>query len=195
MRVFSVETDEDVPPWEFTAKPRRLKIGWRGRPIAALSQGEYRAYLYPVFTPGGVAVTAESPIDHPHHQSITIAVDPVNCLLPLPEPYADRTEVGTYNFWSNETYSGRAPGRIVGVSADTVELAADHLRVVQSLEWRSPAQWGARDGAVVALETRTIDVRPGEQANVIDIRSQLYPTEWGPHRWPRYPRLFHTPDG
>ena len=31
---------------------------------------------------------------------------------------------------------------------------------------------------VLARETRTIDIYPGEAANVIDVRSQLRPTEW-----------------
>lgn len=178
MSSFSVETDPDSPPWESTARSRRLKIGWRGRPVTAVSQGEYRSYLYPVFTPAGVGVTDESPIDHPHHQSVSIGTDHVNCRLPLPEPYAHRAEKATYNFWSNETYSGRAPGRIVGVDVESQELAADHLRLVQTLEWRSPAQWGSPDGVVVVLETRTIDVYPGEMSNVIDVRSQLRPTQW-----------------
>ena len=84
----------------------------------------------------------------------------------------------TYNFWSNETYSGRAPSRIIGTSVENAELAGDHLRLVQSLEWQSPPQRGALDGAVVARETRTIDVYPGQVANIIDIRSQLRSAKW-----------------
>ena len=177
---FSVETDVEALPWKATAKSRRVKVGWRGRAVAALSQGPYRAYLYPVFTPGGVAVTCEAPIDHPHHQSITIGTDHLHCRVPLPPlSFAPgRLEEATYNFWMDDTYLGRAPGRIVGTSVESTELAGDHLRIVQALEWRSPAEWGAADGRVVATETRTIDVRPGEIANTIDIRSQLAPTQW-----------------
>lgn len=81
---FSVESDVELPPWQTTYNSRRLKIGWRGRAVTALSQGPYRAYLYPVFTPAGVAATCEGPTDHPHHQSITIGTDHLHCSIPLP---------------------------------------------------------------------------------------------------------------
>ena len=157
------------------AKARRLVVGWRGRPITALSQGPFRAYLYPLFTPDGVAVTAESPIDHPHHQSVSIGTDHFVCLLPYS---ADKLEEATYQFYINETFQGRAPGRILGVSVEYTELADDHLRIVQELQWQGPEEWGAPERRAVAEETRTIDFYPGEVANLIDVRSQLRPTEW-----------------
>ena len=65
MRSFSVESDAIDLPRGAWSKGHRVKILWRDRTIAALSQGDYRAYLYPVFTPAGFSVTSESPIDHP----------------------------------------------------------------------------------------------------------------------------------
>ena len=171
-------SDPSSPPWEDTVKRRRIKVSWRGRPITALSQGAHRAYLYPVLTPSGVAVTSEAPVDHPHQQSITIGTDRLDCIVTLPDPFSDTSVEATYNFWSDETMSGRAPGRIVGFSVETSDLADDRLRIVQTLHWHGPSQWGAPEGAVVAHETRTIDISPGEVANIIDIRSQLQPTEW-----------------
>ena len=180
MQNFSVETDGKSPPWDTTVKSHRAKVGWRGRAVTALSQGPNRAYLYPVFTPEGVAVTCETPTDHGHHQSITIGADHVHCRIPMPDwvfvPW--RFEEATHNFWMDEAYLGRAPGRILGGSVECAELAEDHLRIVQSLEWRGPSEWGNSDGRLAATETRTIDVRPGEIANTIDVRSQLAPTEW-----------------
>jgi hypothetical protein len=172
---FSLEEDAVALPRGAWARARRLNVRWRGRTLFALSQGEYRAYLYPVFTPTGVAVTAESPIDHPHHHSVWIGADHVTCRL----PYATgRLEAATYNFYVNETFQGRAPGRIVGISVRSCELAADHLRVVQTLEWQGPVEWGAPERRTIALETRTIDVRPGAEANLVHLRSELRPTEW-----------------
>ena len=44
---------------------------------------------------------------------------------------------------------------------------------------KGPEEWGAAAGRrVLAVETRTTDIRPGEVANTVDIRSQLRPTEW-----------------
>ena len=141
----------------------------------AFSQGEYRNYLYPVFTPAGTPVTAEAPIDHPHYQSVTIGADHFNCYL----PYAsDKLEEANYSFYVNYTFQGRAPGRIVSIAVDSAELADDHLRITQTLLWQGPEEWGAPDRRTVAEQARTIDVHPGDVANVIDIRSELRPTEW-----------------
>ena len=178
MNNFNVTSDTLSPPWEDTVKSPRLKVKWKNRAITALSQSDYRAYLYPVFTPAGIPVTAEAPVDHPHQQSITVGTDRLDCIEELPEPYSNTFAEATYNFWTNETYGGRAPGRIIGTSVESTELTGNHLRLVQSLEWKSPPQWGELNGAVVAHETRTIDVYPGQVANIIDIRSQLRPTKW-----------------
>ena len=175
LRNFTVENDRIDLPRGATARARRVKIAWRGRAITALSQGDYRSYLYPVFTPAGFPVTAEAPIDHPHHQSVTIGSDHFTCFLPYS---SDKVEEANYSFYINHTFQGRAPGKIVGMTFDATEVAEDHLRIVQTLHWQGPEEWGAPDGRTVAEETRTIDVRPGEAVNVFDVRSQLRPTEW-----------------
>lgn len=146
-----------------------------GRPIAALSQNAYRAYIYPLFTPSGVSVTAESPIDHPHHNSVTIGADHFDCLFVYD---GHRTERGTYNFYVNETFQGRGTGRIAAVSVDSEEMSEDILRIVQRLEWQGPIEWGAPERRVLAVETRTIEISTTDRANVLDIRSRLEPTEW-----------------
>lgn len=172
---FSVEDDQVALPRGATARARRIKIGWRGRAITALSQGDFRNYLYPVFTPAGFPVTEEAPIDHPHHQSVTIGADHFNCYL----PYAsDKVEEANYSFYLNYTFQGRAPGRIVGGPVDSAELADDHLRIIQPLRWQGPVEWGAPEGRTVAEETRTFDIHPDQVANVIDVRSELRATEW-----------------
>ena len=172
---FTVEDDRIALPRGATARARRVKIGWRGRATTALSQGDYRSYLYPVFTPAGFPVTAEAPIDHPHHQSVTIGADHFSCFLPYS---GDKVEEANYSFYLDHTFQGRAPGRILGKTFDATEVAEDHLRIVQALHWQGPSEWGAPGGRTIAEETRTIDIRPGESANVIDIRSRLRPTEW-----------------
>ena len=76
-------TQEPIPlPLGAFAKARRLLVRWRGQWITALNQGPFRAYLYPLYTPAGVAVTTDGPIDHPHHQSVWIGADHVYCRLP-----------------------------------------------------------------------------------------------------------------
>ena len=175
MTHYSVEPDRVELPSGATAGARRTWIKRDGRPIAALSQNAYRAYVYPLFTPGGVSVTAESPIDHPHHNSVTIGADHFDCLFVYD---GNRTERGTYNFYVNETFQGRATGRIEAVSFDSEESADDTLRIVQRLEWQGPIEWGAPGRRVLATETRTIDIRSPATSNILDIRSRLEPTDW-----------------
>ncbi len=169
-------TEESIPlPLGAFAKARRVLVRWRGRWITALNQGPFRAYLYPLYTPAGVAVTTDGPIDHPHHQSVWIGADHVYCRL----PYADDAfEDATYNFYVGETFQGRAPGRILSVGMESTELADDHLRITQTLEWQGPEEWGARPRRTIAIETRMLDIITGQDAHYLDIHSHLRPTEW-----------------
>jgi hypothetical protein len=175
----------DLPAGAF-AHSRRTDVTYCDRHLCSLSQGPFRAYLFPMYTPAGVAVTSESPVDHPHHNSVWIAADRVQAQLPL---HGGDSEPGTYNFYVNDTFQGRAPGRIVSVDLQHDERGVSHLRLTQQLEWRGPREWGAPEGRVVATEARIIDLRVEEDANVIDLRSELRPTEWdleiGPtrHAW------------
>jgi hypothetical protein len=175
VRHFTVEDDRIDLPRGATARARRVKVGWRGRQVLGLSQGDFRSYIYPVFTPSGAQVTSESPIDHPHHQSVTIGADHLSCYLPYS---SDKVEEANYSFYINYVFQGRAPGRIVSRSVEGSEIAPDHLRLTQELDWQGPEEWGAPDRRIVAVETRTIDVRPADGANVIDVRTRLSPTDW-----------------
>lgn len=175
MRLFSVETDRVDLPSGAAAGARRTWIKRRGRPVAALSQNAHRAYVYPLFTPRGVPVTAESPIDHPHHNSVTVGADHFDCTFMYD---GHRIERGTYNFYVNETFQGRAAGRIVTSSVHSTERAGNSLRIVQGLEWQGPNEWGAPDRRVLAREIRTMDFRTAETSNILDIRSRLEATDW-----------------
>jgi hypothetical protein len=171
MEAFTLLSDPDASPYETTCHTRRLKVSWHDRPIIALSQGVSRAYIYPVFTPAGMPVTAEAPVDHPHHQSITVGTD----YFDLYGGPTDKVPGANYNFYMDENYRGRAPGKILSRSIDSTEVAENHLRLVQGLEWLGPPEFANPDGALLAGEKRTIDIYPGDVANIIDIRSRLVP--------------------
>ena len=181
MKHFSVAVEEIKLPQAATPRLRRVQIRWKGRPVTDLTQGNFRCYLYPVYSPAGVPLTSESPVDHPHHNSIVASADAFFVKLPPLSPsISTRQEEATYNLYVNEIFQGRAPGRIWSVGVESEEIGENHLRVVQTAHWQGPEEWGAgADGRrVLAEETRTVDIYPGEVANVIDIRSQLRPTEW-----------------
>lgn len=186
MSDFSVDQEQiDLPRGAFF-KSARTFVQWQGRTVIGLGQNDHRAYLYPVLTPAGFPLTTESPVDHPHHNSVWVGADHVTALLPFDD---DRYEEATYSFYINETFQGRAPGRIVSRSIEHEERSENHLRLVQTLDWQGPVEWGAPAGRTIAVETRTFDVRPGKTLHAIDIASRLSPTEWdlriGPtrHAW------------
>lgn len=172
---FTINEDPIILPNGASARNKRIKIGWKDKAILALSQSDYRNYIYPIFTPSGISLTAESPIDHPHHQSISIGADHFNCYLPFGD---DKFEEANYSFYVNYTFQGRAPGRIISNSIKNNEITENHLRITQILFWQGPEEWGAPDRRHVATEKRIIDIYPGQNSNIVDIRSILKPTKW-----------------
>jgi hypothetical protein len=180
---FYFETEPIALPTGAWSKPGRQKLQYNGRDVLSLTQGEYRTYLYPVFTRQGFAITSESPVDHPHHNSIWIGADNVRCIVPGGD---GKFEEYTYNFYVNETFQGRAPGRIVSTGATGLSLEHEGFRIKETLEWRSPPEWGAPETRLIMSEQRTIDFTPGQTHHVIDIESELrpalYDVELGPTR-------------
>ncbi len=172
---FSFESEAIDLPKGAVARTHRRMLRWRDRPLFSLSQGPYRPYIYPLYTPSGQQVLEESPADHPHHNGIWVAADHVHCRFPLDR---GRHEDGTYGFFVNESFQGRAPGTIE--TTDVVDNAIDeaHFRLRVANLWRGPREWGAPDGRVLIEETRTIDIKVGKQAHVVDIVSEIAPTEW-----------------
>ena len=70
--------------------------------------------------------------------------------------------------------------------------AQDHLEITQRLQWQGPEEWGVGTyRRVLADEIRIIDVRPGDVANIIDVRSQVRPTDWDLRIGPLPSRLLH----
>jgi hypothetical protein len=167
---FVLESDAIALPKGAWAKTHRMRLRHRGSAVLALTQGDFRSYAFPLMTPAGYCVTAEGPADHPHHSGMWIASDHVHALMPAVN---DTVEEYTYNFYVNETFQGRAPGRIRDVSCTGRELGDGRFEIVQELEWRGPREWAAGDGRLVARETRVTTVEPGERRHRIDVASRL----------------------
>ncbi|MDQ3557654.1 MAG: PmoA family protein [Pseudomonadota bacterium] len=170
MSDFVFESDGIAVPKGAWAKTHRHRLRWRGQTVLALTQGDRRAYVYPLCTPAGFCVTAEAPADHPHHGSLWIASDHVHAMMPAAN---GAVEEYTYNFYVDETFQARAPGRILQDSAVGREKEGGRLEIVQALEWRGPAEWAAEAGRLIARETRTFMVPPGQRRHRIDGASRL----------------------
>ena len=188
MRYFSVESaDLSVPAGWCDDPVRLLKVNWKGKPITGFNQSSRRCYVYPVMTPSGVSVTNEQPTsDHAFHQSITVGSD---YFFTYQTSAAGRFEEPGMCFYTNSPdMRGRGEGFIVATTHnECTELGEAHLEIIVRLQWQSPEQgYAPKYRRVVAEEMRTISIFPGEGANIIDVRSQLRPTEWdlrlGPSR-------------
>lgn len=170
MTEFTFESDAISLPAGAWAKTHRARLRHGGASILALTQGWFRPYLHPLSTPSGYCVTAESPADHPHHCGLWIGADHVHARVPAAH---GMVEEYTYNFYVDEIFQGRAPGRIVEVERTGDVLDDGRYRIVQRLDWCGPAEWAAPDGRLVAVETRTTVVEPGQRRHRIDVTSRL----------------------
>jgi hypothetical protein len=158
--------------WSRTQR-RYLRDG--GRLVLGITQGDFRSYLFPLFTPAGVAVTSEAPADHPHHQSVWIGADHVHALVAAGE---GQTEEYTYNFYVNDVFQGRAPGRIVERDGSFEPTGHGGGIIRQRLDWLGPAEWAAPDGRQVLQEERVILIEREDDATTLRIRSVLHCGRW-----------------
>jgi Family of unknown function (DUF6807) len=102
---FMIEDDPIALPRGAWAATERRTLRLDDRPVFSLTQGRYRAYLYPLYTPAGFPVVSEVPADHPHHNAFWIAADHVHCQMPAAD---NRIEEYTHNFYNDDTFQGRA---------------------------------------------------------------------------------------
>jgi len=183
---FTLRSEDIDLPLGASAASTRMLVMWNDRPVFGLTQGAFRTYLFPVYSPAGFALTSESPSDHPHHHSIWVGADHVN----LHVPAEHRTEVYSYNFYVNDVFQGRAPGRIVQTQLLAQE-DGDAMLLTQRLLWLGPREWGAPEGRHVLDETRLTRVRHMADCRAFQlaIRSELsavgHPVSIGPtrHAW------------
>lgn len=174
MSDFAFESDSIDLPQGAWAGTHRRSLTWRGHDVLALTQGARRNFVFPLYTPAGFLVTTESPADHPHHNSLWIAADHLHVQVPA----GPRVEPYAYNFYVNDVFQGRAPGRIVETGVESGETADGAFAITQELAWVGPPEWAAETGRVVARERRTLTLHPGDEAHVIDLESELSPTDW-----------------
>ena len=178
MRYFDVRSRAISVPGDPAGEPvRLLEVGWRGRPITGFCQSARRGYVYPVVTPAGVGVTNERPHDHAFHQSITVGNDYFFTYRTSAQGRFE--DPGMCFYTDGPDMRGRGEGRIVTTTHnECTELGEDHLEIVVRLQWQGPEEgYAPKHRRVVAEEMRTLSVRPGEGAHLLDVRSQLRPTD------------------
>ena len=179
MKYFEAQHGDIRVPDRWDDDPERLvQVSWKGKSVTGLCQSSRRCYVYPVMTPAGVCVTNERPTsDHAFHQSITVGND---YFYTYQTSNAGRFEDPGMCFYTNEPdMRGRGEGRIVAtVHNECTELSETELEFIVRMQWQSPEEgFAPKYRRVVGEEMRTVRVLLGEKANVIDVRSQLRPTD------------------
>lgn len=179
MKYFQAKHGDIRVPDDWKDDPERLvQVSWKNRPITGFCQSSRRCYVYPVMTPAGVCVTNEHPTsDHAFHQSVTVGND---YFFTYQTSNAGRFEDPGMCFYTNEEdMRGRGEGRIVAtVHNECTEVSETHLEFIVRMQWQGPEEgYAPKYRRVVGEEMRTVNVYPGETANVIDVRSQLRPTD------------------
>ena len=139
-----------MPSYEVRDKQHQLKVYADGRYVAALQNGRYRPYVYPVFTPAGHAVTQATSADHIHHLSIWLGHHDVNGA----------------NFWAPETYE-IAPSPKLMVRATETTITEAHVRFTQRIEW-----WNSQRNPVL-FETRITTIAARPDGNIVDVDCTL----------------------
>src|SRR5437868_12706529 len=124
---FSFNDDPIALPKGAWAATERRTLRIDGRPALSFTQGPHRNYIFPLYTPAGFLVTTEAPADHPHHNSCWIGADHVHCKMPAA---GGRFEDYTYNFYLDETFQGRAPGRIIETGIRGERAGPESFRVI-----------------------------------------------------------------
>jgi Methane oxygenase PmoA len=172
---FTFDTGDIALPQGAWARTQRRYLRNKGRLVLGLTQGDFRSYVFPLFTPAGHLVTSEAPADHPHHQSLWLGADHVHALVPASEGQAEEY---TYNFYLNDVFQGRAPGCIVE-RACSFSIGADGAAVIrQELDWQGPAEWAAPAGRQILREERTYVIEQTAEATALRLRSTLRPGVW-----------------
>jgi hypothetical protein len=170
MNGFRFDADALSLPKGAYAKTTRRWLSWNGRAVLGMTAGPFRPYLFPLFSPAGFLLSSESPADHPHHNSCWIGADHVHLLVPTT---VGTHEEYTYNFYVNETFQGRAPGRQVETTCEGSALSESCFQINQTIAWRGPVEWAAPDGRVVLEERRRIVVTPGATCHRLDLVSDI----------------------
>jgi hypothetical protein len=170
MSDFVFESDAIALPKGAWARSHRSRFRHRGATVLGLTKGAFRPYAYPLCTPAGFNVASESPPEHPHHCGLWIAADHVHAQVPAA---GDTIEEYAYNFYVDEIFQGRAPGRIAATAEEGSDIGDRRYRIEQRLEWRGPAEWAAPGGRLAAVETRNLTIEAATRRHRIDVASRL----------------------
>ena len=125
-----------------------VKVSAAGRPLFEYRFGleaAFKPYIFPLYSPGGVAVLRDAVPDHIHHHGLMFAIG-----------------VNGVTFWEEVIKQ-----KTIGGSETPLQTDASGDRITQQLDWRST------NGAVLLHETRTIQPHTNENVTLLTWRCRL----------------------
>ena len=128
----------------------RQWVWHEGRLVGALNVGDLRAYVFPFYTPLGRLVIQESPVDHPHHQGLTVGAN-----------------LNGWDVWNAGSF-GIPRSRQIPVEGEcSGEAKDDGARFFLALDWTSES------GEKLAREERSIAFSAAPYGNIVDVRTKF----------------------
>jgi hypothetical protein len=112
----------------------------------------FKPYVKELFTPGGVQVLRDSPLDHKHHHALMFAV-----------------AVDNVDFWSETPICGRQVSRGIEAARSTAENDRRSTSFAHKIDWLAP------DEKLLLRERRTLVVHGGKEigATLLTWQSRL----------------------
>ena len=155
-----------MPEYEIRELQKQLKVYADGRYVAAVQQGKFRPYVYPLFTPAGHNVLQIAPADHLHHLGIFFSHSAVSAERDRgSQPGTDQTSTAV-DFWSAETFQ-------VGPLPQILVRATDTAVTERGVEFDQAIEWIDGDGGLVVRERRITTIAAGPQGNTVDLVTTL----------------------
>ena len=128
----------------------RLWVKHEDSLVGAVNIGDLRAYVFPLYTPLGRLVIQESPIDHPHHQGLTVGAN-----------------LNGWDMWNAGSF-GIPRSRQIPVEGQChSETDSNGARFFLVLDWTSES------GEKLAREERSITFSSLQYGNIVDVRTRL----------------------
>ena len=121
-----------------------------GALAGAVNFGDLRPYVFPLYTPLGRLVIQESPVDHPHHQGLTVGAN-----------------LNGWDVWNAGSF-GIPRSRQAPVEEECrCQTDATGARFQLTLDWQTP------EGEKLLREERAITFSMANYGTLVDVRTRL----------------------
>jgi hypothetical protein len=129
--------------WWVNAGPRLL---------GGYCANDLRSYLFPLYTPQGLLVVQEAPVDHPHHQGLWAGL-----------------EVDGYDLWNAGSFNLPRHRQIPIPALNAIQP----LVTADGVEFDHQVQWQTAEGELLLYEDRNVTLRAHAEATQVLWRSRF----------------------